>query len=196
MTPARAAPPDPVDRRDIVSLFAPTLGWDKSEELVNGVRYKLCLPRGAMSAAQALTILDELALEPGIVGVTARFLRSRGDLLRNAPPTSERTGVRPVEDPADVSPPSSKVSPRRDPPREEARLDVRELTDLLAGTLGNEKAQEAIAAGAKRLALPEGRITHAQASLLFEDLARQPGLVGITARFAKARLMLKLGGRR
>ena len=39
-------------------------------------------------------------------------------------------------------------------------------------------------------------VTREGAALLFEDLARQPGLVGITARFAKARLMLKLGGNR
>ena len=45
----------------------------------------------------------------------------------------------------------------------------------------------------RRLGLPEDRLDRDQAGALFEDLAQQAGLVGVTARFAKARLILAFG---
>jgi len=137
------------------------------------------------------SILDDLSLRTGIVGITARFARSRMDRAGTFgtpkdPPSSSRS-------PAEFSdsPPSSRVQPP--PLSAEPPLPLRELAPPLAHAMGQEKSYEALVSGARRVGLPEDRLDRSQASRLFEDLARQDGLVGITASFAKARLFLKFG---
>jgi len=188
MVPGRSTPDEPISPRILVSLFAPTLGWDKSEETIGLALSRLGLKATLLTAAQALAVLDDLATERGIVGVTARFVRSRGDFHRALGPPSERTGVREVtaargSDPGPIS--------RREPRRDQGKLAVREIVPLLANTIGQEKAEEAVVAAIRRLGLPDEQLDLAQAILLFDALAGQPGLVGVTSRFAKARLILK-----
>lgn len=61
-----------------------------------------------------------------------------------------------------------------------------ELETMLSA-LGDQKARSLLAAAKARLGIDEGDLEPAQALQILDDLAGQPGLVGVTARFARAR---------
>ena len=65
-----------------------------------------------------------------------------------------------------------------------------ELAALLSQNLGTEKATELVVAAAKELAFAEPMST-TQCLEVLERIAVQPGLVGIAARFAKSRVLLR-----
>ncbi len=67
------------------------------------------------------------------------------------------------------------------------------LIELLAPALGDAKAREVIRQGALDLRIPNGVLTHEQALALLDKVAHAPGLVGISARFVRSRLILKWG---
>ena len=71
-------------------------------------------------------------------------------------------------------------------------LPKTELVELLSPSLGEEKAGELVAATAASLGLNLDNLDENQALQILEKLAGTPGLVGITARFAKARALLKM----
>jgi hypothetical protein len=169
--------------RSVVALLASTLGWEMSEDKVATAMQRLGMTGGSLTHRQGLEILDDLAREPGMVGVTARFARSRADLSGSFEPASSRRSTAAAE-----PPPSSSSAPQA-----KATLSLREIVPLLAHAVGQEKSHEAILAGVRRLGLPEDRLDREQAGALFEDMAQQGGLVGVTARFAKARLILAFG---
>ena len=62
---------------------------------------------------------------------------------------------------------------------------------ILAPTIGQEKAAESIAFATRLKGISEDRLTQEQALSVFEVLANIDGIVGVTARFARARLMLR-----
>jgi hypothetical protein len=66
------------------------------------------------------------------------------------------------------------------------------LVDLLGRSLGADKAAEAVNVAAQELGLGE-LLSRDEALRLLEHVARQPGIVGITARFAKSRVHLVWG---
>jgi hypothetical protein len=71
------------------------------------------------------------------------------------------------------------------------RLLKGDLVRMLSETLGQEKAEEAISTAATRLGLAGAPdFDRAQTLAIFEHLAATPGIVGIVARFAKARSIL------
>ncbi len=61
-----------------------------------------------------------------------------------------------------------------------------ELVTMLAA-LGDDKARDLLAAARQRLRLTADELAPAQALQILDDLSGQPGLVGVTARFARAR---------
>lgn len=67
-----------------------------------------------------------------------------------------------------------------------------DLAGLLARSLGVEVANARVAAAADALGLGE-RLTAVEALSVLEKLAVEPGLVGVSARFAKARIHLNWG---
>jgi hypothetical protein len=174
---------EPITPRTVAALLAPTLGWEKSEEAVTDAMRRRGVSGAVLTPEQRLEILEEIAHEPGIVGVTARFVRSRLSWY-GGPGAGPSSCLRPVAAAASLPPPSSRRRPS---------LAISEIVPLLAHTIGYEKSEEAIVASARRLRLPTDRLERDQAALVFDDLARQEGLVGVTARFAKARLFLKYG---
>jgi hypothetical protein len=64
------------------------------------------------------------------------------------------------------------------------------LAKLLSASMGREKAEECISEAAASLGLG-GTFGHDDALRVLEAVATQPGIVGITARFAKSRLLLR-----
>jgi hypothetical protein len=168
-------------------MLAATLGWEKSAEVVNATVQRLGLPAVFITTGQATFLLSELAKAPGMVGVTARFARSRMDLA--GPPSA------PISGRASAStPPSSDESPASSLKNVARSLLVGELVGLLASTVGQERAEDAVLEAVRRLGLPARALSRDQALSVLDDLASRSGLVGVTARFAKARAILLLGG--
>src|SRR4051794_39413115 len=66
-----------VARQEIVALLAPTLGLEKSEEVVVGAMRGLGLPLDAVEQDDVFAILDILGRVAGLIGVAARFARGR-----------------------------------------------------------------------------------------------------------------------
>ena len=66
-----------------------------------------------------------------------------------------------------------------------------DLAKLLAQALGNEKASEVVQKAASKLGIRRDPLDKGQALSVLEQIAQTPGLVGITARFAKSRLHLR-----
>lgn len=67
-----------------------------------------------------------------------------------------------------------------------------ELAQLLSQNLGVEKATEIVRLACEQLGSPPA-LTLEQALAVLEKIAESPGLVGITARFAKGRVILQWG---
>ncbi len=70
--------------------------------------------------------------------------------------------------------------------RREIKVSLDELVGMLSA-LGDAKARELLQRAGTRLGLSGDELTPAQALQLLDDLAGQPGLIGVTARFARAR---------
>lgn len=65
------------------------------------------------------------------------------------------------------------------------------LARLLSHSVGEEKAGDAVRGAAKELGMKgEKPVSFEQALEIFEKIAQTPGIVGVTARFAKSRLHL------
>lgn len=176
-----------VSIRSLIEMLAATLGWEKSADVVNAAAQRLGLPMVVITPSQATALLSELALAPGMVGVTARFARSRMEF--SCPPSSPSSGRSSItpQTAGDESPPSS--------PKSRARtLLIGELVALLATTVGRDRAEEAILEAVRRLGLPTRALTREQTLAVLDDLASRAGLVAVTARFAKARAILLFGG--
>lgn len=67
-----------------------------------------------------------------------------------------------------------------------------ELAALLSQNLGMEKALDLVGVAAKDLSFG-AELTMEQGLEILERIAVQPGLVGIAARFAKSRVLLRWG---
>jgi hypothetical protein len=65
------------------------------------------------------------------------------------------------------------------------------IASMLEAALGADKAHSIVAETAARLGVAGETCSRAQANRIFEELAAMDGLVGVTARFAKARFLLR-----
>ena len=76
-----------------------------------------------------------------------------------------------------------------------ARVPLRELVDMLSASLGNEKAAEIVKTYAHALGIQGDTCTYEEAMKMLESMAKAEGLLGIVARFAKARWHLSRAGK-
>lgn len=70
--------------------------------------------------------------------------------------------------------------------------ESKELIALLAHSLGTEKSREVVLFALSDLHISAGRLTAQHAIAVLEATAKVEGIVGVTSRFAKARLILQL----
>ena len=70
------------------------------------------------------------------------------------------------------------------------RIPLSELQHMLAA-LGDSKARDMVDKATRELRITSHELESRQALQVLDYIAAQPGLVGITARFAKARAVLK-----
>lgn len=66
-----------------------------------------------------------------------------------------------------------------------------ELTTSLSGSVGQEKARDAVRSEAIRLGLLGGSFTEEEALRVLGMIADVEGILGVTARFARSRLMAR-----
>lgn len=62
---------------DLVALFTPTLGREKSTEVVTTAARALKVGADGWSLEEALAIVDEMARTPGLVGIVSRLAKAR-----------------------------------------------------------------------------------------------------------------------
>jgi hypothetical protein len=175
-------------KRAVALLLAATIGEERSTEVVGQAAQRRGIGTEDISHAQALALLDDVASIEGIVGVAARFARQRlaarvssdSDEPSRQPPPAARTHGSP-----------SGVTRASLAPSTPQGVHRRQLASLMAPTLGLDKSTEIVNAVADRLQLGE-ELALDGALLVLETLAAESGLVGISARFAKARLILML----
>jgi hypothetical protein len=175
----------------IAEMLAPTLGWEKSSEVVGEVILRLELPSETLSMEQTVVLLGDLARMPGMVGIAARFARSRLDPPRAKP---RSTAVVSASTPPSTRGARERAGPETHPPssrKSDATVSAEEIASLLASAMGTEKAMEVVLGAARRLAITPERIDKERAMALLDQLAGQPGIVGLSARFTKARLILR-----
>ncbi|MCC6555428.1 MAG: hypothetical protein IT372_20910 [Polyangiaceae bacterium] len=185
------SPPGPTPRafsaKDLVALLAPTIGQEKSRDAVLAAARALGLEGDALAFADALSILESLSVGGGILAVAARFARERiaSKPARPAPGSGSepQPGARPS---ASIRPPS--VLP---PPP--GCVTAAKLKAHLAPALGLEKSEQLVAEAMHHLGLDSAELTAEQAMAILDHLAAVPGLIGVTARFARARFPRVLG---
>lgn len=150
---------------ELSGLLAHTLGQEKSTEVVEATATRLGLRGPFFEHHEAEAVLEHLAKTGGLVGIAARFAQRRG--LRTD----------------DAAPPSSAR------PREPASARAT-VVELLSAAIGADKAEEAIMAASRTLGFG-ATLTEGQAIAILEELASAPGPIATTARFAKARFLLR-----
>ncbi len=158
-----------------IQLLSPALGEALARESVENAARTLGVG-STWSPSDLRAVVDEVARQPGLVGITARVVGRRlimGDRATVASdPHLERVP------PSGAGPPSSRGG---------KSLDA--LAELLAPALGDERARAAVAEASRALDIGP-RIALPEAMRLLEHIAKTPGVVGISARFAKTRLHL------
>ena len=65
-------------------LLSASMGVEKAQQCVVGAALALGLGGDAFTREDALSVLERIAEAPGIVGITARFAKSRVHLLWEA----------------------------------------------------------------------------------------------------------------
>jgi hypothetical protein len=173
--------------RAVVALLAPTVGWERSEEAVAASVRRLGLDGSRLSPDQVRQLLEDLAMEQGMVGVTARVVLTRKNPSRNdLPAVTVPLPTTSTYPPPDDSAPASV--------RLVGTIGLHEVKAQLAPLLGADKTDSALGAAVRRQALPRERLDREQAVRLLDDLGHQDGVVGMAARFVRPRVLALFGG--
>jgi hypothetical protein len=165
-----------ISKDELTKLLAPSLGQEKSDEVVLATARSLGFSPPFFSAAEVRSLFETLSKAEGLIGVVARFAVSRGDV----DVLVERALTQSTRNPRAQDPSSTKL-----------RVAAVDLLPLLAPALGTEKARDAVTTTAHRLRLNPQSLTRDQALSVLDELACTEGIVGVVARFAKARFLLE-----
>lgn len=189
-----------IPRAELVLALAPSLGDEKSAEVINAALAKLGFEEAVLDPAQVDAVLDLLASERGLVGVAARVAKQRSRVFSDDPTvmlTSESSSSmrrslwpRNTTDPRLYESSSTLRAPSM-PPSAPSRVRVKDLVRMLAASIGDVKGEEVVKATLARLSLSESEVSRDEALEVLEILAKEAGVIGVTARFAKARMLLK-----
>jgi hypothetical protein len=174
----------PITKEDVAVVLASALGQHKSDEVVATATRALGITRMAYNAEDVRSIFDKLVKTEGLVGVVARFAVSRGDvdkLIAKIPPPPQ---VAPAGRPQSRA--GAPAAPSPPPPA------VVDIMDLIAPALGAEKARDAIEQAAARCGVDVSTgLSYDGALSVLDEMTNVEGIVGVVARFAKARFLLK-----
>lgn len=168
--------PRAITKDSVAALLSSALGQEKSDEVVLGAAHDLGIDGKVWTRSEVRAIFEALSKMQGLVGVVARFALARGDV--------ERLVTRSIPPEAPTSAPTSSP-PKRSSGAPMAGVDI---IALLAPALGAEKARDATEATCRRLGLDARRLSREEAIFVLDEIAKNDGIVGVVARFAKARL--------
>jgi hypothetical protein len=173
----------PISHQEVAVLLSSALGQDKSIEVVATAARELGISQlGALDGEEVRAIFNRLVIAEGLVGVVARFAVSRGDVdkLIARAPVSERHPRAP-----------SRLAHAASGEGEGAAKPSVDIVHLIAPALGAEKAREAIETAATRrgISLAKG-LSQDDALTVLDEMTKVEGIVGVVARFAKARFLL------
>ena len=167
--------------------MAPALGTEKSEELVAASAKNLGYAAETLDLDRAMRILESLEAQAGLVGVAARLAKSRVASRTNTSSTRVPRQTASVPGAAKPEPEKPAAAGKRI-----ERLDSGEIVKLLAATLGTDKGRETLAAALVQLGFSDRNgLDRTQALAVLDHIAREPGIVGVVARFSKARVILR-----
>jgi hypothetical protein len=164
-----------ITKDELTKLLAAALGQEKSDEVVMATARSLGISP-PFAAGEVRMVFATLSKAEGLIGVVARFAVSRGD----------------VEALVEKAMVQSTRNPRvNDPSSEKLRIAAVDLLPLLAPALGTEKARDAVTTTAQRMRFDPQSLSREQALTVLDELARSEGIIGVVARFAKARYLLE-----
>lgn len=175
----------PLSNEDVAVLLASALGQDKSDEIVMSTARSLGIMRPGFTGEEVRALFDKLGKAEGLVGVVARFAVSRGDVDKLVAKASKAA-------PPQVGRPEYRIGmSSTTPSAPSARPERVEILHLIAPALGAEKARDAIeqAAARRGVDLATG-LSYKGALAVLEEMTKVEGIVGVVARFAKARFLL------
>lgn len=70
--------PEPsISRGEVIKLLSQALGHEKATDVVAQAAFRLGIRREILDKSQALSVPEQIAQTPGLVGITARFAKSR-----------------------------------------------------------------------------------------------------------------------
>lgn len=151
--------------------LAPVLGNEQALAMVQAAVRHLGHRSDMLVLDQQRAVLVWLGEQPGVVGAAARHLLRRFDGGNSRPPR----------------PSQASVSSHRPGPV----VTRAELTTAFERTVSTERAREMIDKACRARGVVEETMSLEAATRILEDLAGNPGIVGVVARFAKARLALR-----
>ena len=176
----------PITKDDIAVLLASALGQDKSDEVVATAARAAGISRTAYVGDDIRGIFDKLVKAEGLVGVVARFAVSRGDVEK----LIARVPTQPAK--AKAGTPDARSGGREAAPPQSLPPSVAiDIMHLIVPALGIEKSRDAIeqAAARRGIDLSSG-LTYNGALAVLDEMTKIEGIVGVVARFAKARFLL------
>jgi hypothetical protein len=180
-----------IKRSQLVGLLSPTLGHDRSDQLVAGTARDLGVPvADDVRVDHVLQILDRLGTAEGMVGVAARFVRVRGELeaMIGGAPDSLRSQAS-FSMTVVPTPMGGVPSLARQPAV--PRVTLEEISVFVAPAVGDVVARDAVASHAAKLGLSGQGGTRAEAAAILDSMSKVDGILGVVASFAKARFLLK-----
>lgn len=148
----------------LASALAPAVGEERALELMSDAMRELGVHATDVTAYEARALLDHIGRHEGVIGVSARIARVRLATLRESE-KPDTAGLR--------------------------HMPAKEVIDLLAPSVGQERARELVETSARKLGLALETLGRDDVSAIMDDLATTGGVVGVVARFAKARALLK-----
>lgn len=148
----------------LASALAPALGEEKAQELIAEAMRDLGVHANEVTAYEARALFDHIGRHEGVIGASARIAKARLANLRD----SEK-------------PDGGK----------HRRMSAYEVADLLAPSVGQERARELVEAACRKIGLNPDALGRDDVVSVLDDLALAGGVVGVVARFAKARALLK-----
>jgi hypothetical protein len=173
----------PITRQDIAVLLAPALGQDKSDEVVASAATAAGITRIAYLSDDIRGIFDRLVQVDGLVGVVARFAVSRGDVGRLIARVPEQAAPQ-------LGRPDFAAAAQMSPPSVPPSVAV-DIMHLIVPALGTEKARQAIEEAAARRGVDIATgLSYNGALAVLDEMTNVEGIVGVVARFAKARFLL------
>jgi hypothetical protein len=132
-----------------------------------------------VSPDEVVRILEALAAHEGLVGVVSRFALARNEVQALLGRAESR------------APQSDGAAASERTPIDATLVAASELLTYLAPSLGEEKAAEVLVATSAKLGLSRGPYARADALRILEAMAKSDGVIGVVARFATARFVLK-----